>query len=252
MKSEKEIINQIRSLRDIKPDRHWVGLAKCRIIGAVPTETKRSAFSVFAAALFQYRAAVAAIALFCVGSGAVIATQYALPGQPLYAVKIAAEQGIAIVTGKKDNHSANLQLATKKLEEINLAVQRNLAKDLAAAFYDYKVAKVAAKKEVAALVQQNPAKAGEIVKEAESAIRKIDSREKAVYGVLGLDQDVQTVEGDETASDKVIAESLVNYFKENTTLSEDQKVALAMVKVFCEKGEYGKAVNYYLNSTLNK
>jgi hypothetical protein len=253
MKSEKEVINQIKLLKEIKPDAEWVYLAKARIMGHEVIGQRQSLTGLISNFVFQYKVAFAGMLLVGIVGGTMVAAQGALPGEPLYALKRVAEKGYAVVTGQNDTPIANLHLAAKRLEEINLMSQRNLAKNLSAAFYEYKSAKAEAKKEVAALVRKNPSKAGEIVKEAGSAMKEIDSQERAVYGVLGLEQTASsTADGSEAVSDKVIIESLIDYFKKNTTLSEDQSKDLEQVKALYDSENYGQAVDYYLNSSLNK
>ncbi len=254
MNSEKELINQIRTLSNIKPDENWVVSCKARLLGQ-EAMGQRSSFMVWLKNFaFQYRAALAALVLVLgAGGGLAAAAQNALPGEPLYAVKKAAEKGMALVAGQKDDPMANLQLAAKRLEEMNLLSQKNLVKNLPAAFYEYKTAKAAAKKEVAALVKDNPAKAGQIIKEAGIAMKEIDIKEKQVYGVLGLDAEATTTDdGGEAVFDKAIVESLMDYFKDAAALSEQGSFDLAEVKKIYEAGEYGRAVDYYLNSSLNR
>jgi len=253
MKTEKELINQIRTLREIKPDAEWVSLTKLQIMGPAAIEAKRSLVGIFSGFAFQYKAAFAAVLMISAVSGTLAVAQDALPGDALYGLKRVSEKGVAIITGQDNTPATNLHLAAKRLEEINLMSQRDLTKELSAAFYEYKSVKVAAKKEVAMLVQQNPSKASEIVKEAGAAIREINSKEKAVYGVLGLEQNASSTDDNgEAASDKTIVESLIEYFKKNATLSQDQTKDLDQVKALYEAANYGQAVDYYLNSSLNK
>lgn len=253
MKSEKEIINQIRSLREIKPDAEWVSLAKIQVLGHEAIGHKSSLINSVLNLFSQYRIAVAGLLLVSLAGGTVAAAQGALPGEPLYALKKATEKSMAVITGQKDTPAANLQLAAKRLEEINLMSQRNLVKNLSTAFYEYKSAKAAAKKEVAELVRQNPDNAGTIVKEAGLAMKDINTKEKQVYGALGLDQDASnTDDGSEVVSDKTIVESLIKYFKKGSSLSDEQVKDLEEVKKLFDAGDYSNAIDYYLNSTLNK
>jgi hypothetical protein len=253
MDSEKELINQIRKLRNIKPEANWVFSAKVRILGHEMAEQNRAWASLVSGFIFQYRAAFAGILLVGLAGGTLAAAQNALPGETLYPVKRATEKGVAMVLGRDKTPAANLQLAAKRLEEIDLISQKNLVKDLPAAFYEYKTAKAVAKKEVAALVKKNPDNAGAIIKESSMAMKDIRDKEKQVYGVLGLDQNASSSnDGSEAASDKIIAESLINYFKKDAVLSQDQSQDLEQVKKFYDAGDYGRAVDYYLSSSLNK
>lgn len=253
MKSDKQLINQIRTLREIKPDTEWAALSKARILGPEAIGHRQSFIGFASNFVFQYKAAFAGILLAGLAGGTVIASQSALPGQPLYSVKKATERGLAIVTGQDKNPAANLLLAAKRLEEIDIISQKNLIKNLPAAFYEYKSAKAAAKKEVAAMVKQNPANAGAIVKEAGLAMKGIDEKEKQVYGVLGLEQNASsTSDVSEAVSDKEIVNSLIDYFKKGAVLSEEQTNDLEQVKKLYGENNYGQAIDYYLNSSLNK
>jgi len=253
MNGEKELINQIRTLREIKPDADWAVLSKARILGQEAIGHKQSLLSLGSNFVFQYRAAFAGLLIAGLAGGTVAASQSALPGQPLYALKKATEKGMAIATGQDKNPAANLLLAAKRLEEIDVISQKNLLKNLPAAFYEYKTAKAAAKKEVASMVKQNPANAGAIVKEAGLAMKDIDEKERQVYGVLGLEQN-STSTGDvsEAASDQEIVGSLIDYFRKGAVLSEEQTNDLVQVKKLYDESNYGQAIDYYLNSSLNK
>jgi hypothetical protein len=253
MNSEKELINQIRKLNQIKPDTNWVALTKVRVMGQETMGQRQSWMSLVSGFIFQYRTAFAGILMVGLVGGTLVESQNALPGEPLYSVKRATETGMALITGQDKMPAANLQLAAKRLEEIDLISQKNLVKDLPAAFYEYKTAKAAAKKEVAALVAKNPDNAGAIVKESSVAMKDIDNKEKQVYAVLGLEKSASTTEdGTEAASDKTIVESLINYFKKDALLSEDETKDLDQVNKLYRAGNYGEAVDYYLNSSLNK
>jgi len=253
MNRDKDLIKQIRILKDIKPDSDWANLVKSQIVGHEMVGQKQPFTVLMTNFLFKYRMAVVGVLLFAItGGGIIITSQNSLPGQPLYAVKKATEKGLALFAGKNDP-VADLQLAAKRLEEINLISQKNLVKNLPAAFYEYKTAKAAAKKEVAARVKRNPEQAGQIIREAGLAMKDIDEKEKQVYGVLGLDQSTSSAEAsDEITSDKTIIEALINYFKNGAILSEEQANDLTQVKDLYEKGDYEQAIDYYLNSSLNK
>ena len=253
MNSEKDLINQIRKLNQIKPDTNWVALAKVRVMGQEAIGQKRSIVSVLGDMLLQYRIALAGLLVFLMAGGAVAAAQNALPGEPLYGLKRAAEKGMALVTGRDKVASANLELAAKRLEEINTISKKNLVRNLPAAFAEYESAKAEAKSKVAAAIQQDPKNAGRIVKDAATAMKDMNDMEKQVYGVLGLEQNASTtVDGAEAASDQAIVASLIDYLKDDAGLTEDQTKELGQVKALYDAGNYGQALDKYLSSSLNK
>ncbi len=254
MNSEKNLINQIRTLKQIKPDKEWAVLCRTRIMGQEAMGRKQSVFGWLAGISFQYRVAFAGFLMFAfLGGGLFAAAQNSLPGDSLYALKKIGEKSLAMISGNANDPTANLLLAAKRLEEISVISQRNLVKNLPAAFYEYKTAKTAAKKEVAELVQKNPQIAGEIVKEAGLAMKSVDDKEREVYAVLGLEPGVDVAEEIAEADfDKTIVESLIGYFKDDTIIAGEQAADLNKVKELYTAGEYSRAIDYYLNSSLNR
>jgi hypothetical protein len=253
MNSDKELINRIKSLSEIKPDNDWAVLTKARIVGHEAIGQKRSIMSILGDMLLQYRIALAGLLVFMMAGGTVAVAQNALPGEPLYGLKRATEKGVALVRGNDKVASANLELAAKRLEEISRMSQKNLVKNLPAAFEEYKSAKAEAKDKVVAAIKQNPENAGQIVKDAAVAMKDIDDKERQVYSVLGLEQNASTTEtGAETASDQAIVASLIEYLNDGASLTEDQTKDLEQVKALYETGNYSQALDKYLSSSLNK
>jgi len=253
MDSDKELINRIRSFKEIKPDTDWAAFTKARIIGHEAVGQRRSIMSVLGEMILGYRVALAGLLVFLVAGGTVVVAQNALPGEPLYALKRVTEKGVALVTGKDKIAAANLELAAKRLEEINLVSEKNLVQNLPAAFEEYKSAKAAAKSKVAAQIQQNPENASQIVKEAAVAMKGMNDLEKQVYGALGLEQNASTtIDVAEAASDQAIVASLIDYLKDSPNLSEEQTKELEQVRGLYDAANYSQALDKYLGSTLNK
>lgn len=240
-------------LRQIKLDKDWAVLCKARVMGQAAIEQNPSFAVLLKNLVFQYRLALAGLILAVgAGGGLFASAQNALPGESLYGLKKTAERGMAAITGNNDSAAANLRLASKRLEEIDIISQKNLAQNLPAAFYEYRTAKTEAKKEVAAMVKKNPDRAGEIAKEAALAMKGIDDREKQIYAVLGMAPDSASAAREEIASDKQIIESLIIYFNGNELLSPDQAADLNKVRGLYSSGDYSRAIDYYLNSSLNQ
>ncbi len=253
MESDNELISQIRKLREIKPDSAWSASVRTQIVGQDMVGQKKSILSVFGAALSQYRISFASLAVFLMAGGTVAIAQNSLPGDSLYAVKRATERGLALIEGKGNVASANLDLAAKRLAEIDLISQKNLGQKIPAALEEYKNAKSAAKKEVAAQIAQNPENAAQIVKNAVVAMKDINDKERQIYGALGVEQNA-TSTGDvsDSASDKAIIGSLIDSLRNNTGLSEDQLKDLEKVMAQYNNENYRQALDIYLNSSINK
>lgn len=249
---EKKIIAQLKALKQIKPDQKWVCLAKSRILGEEALAEKQSLAALFNNLLFQYRMALASLVVIGLAGGTVVFSQAALPGDALYSVKLAAEKGMAMLANQDRKPAANLQLAEKRLEELNAVSRQKRVANLPEAIKGFKEAKANAKKEMAALVRENPKKATEIAKEVAASLKSIDAKEMQVNAVLGLEEDEATSTAEvagEISDDQAIVSVLIAS-AEATTLTDEQKNDLVKVKELYAAGRYEKALDVYLRSLL--
>jgi hypothetical protein len=249
---EKEIIAQFKALKQIKPDQGWVGLAKARILGEKALAEKQSLAALFNNLLFQYRMALASLAVIGLAGGTFIFAQGALPGDALYSVKLAAEKSLAMLADKDQKPAANLQLAEKRLEELNAVTRQKRAENLPEAIKEFKDAKATAKKEMAVLVRENPEKATKIAKEMVASLKSIDTKELQVNAMLGLEADeaTSTTELAEGISDDQTIVSVLIANAETTALTDDQKNDLVKIKELYDRGRYEKALETYVRSSL--
>lgn len=250
---EKEIIAKIKALREIKPNQEWVYLTKGRILGGEALAQKQSFAALLGGLLFQYRAALASLVAIGLISGTFIFAQGALPGDALYPVKKMAEKGMTMLAQNDQKPAANLQLAEKRLEELNEISQKNLVQNLPSAIKEYKDAKATAKKEMAALVRQNPGKAGEIAKQMSATMKSMDAKEKIVSAALGIEGEATSTGAvaKGVSDDQAIAEAFIAN-SESSTLTDDQKSDLIKVKELYGAERYEEALTYYLGSSLIK
>ncbi len=250
---DKELIIKIASLKEIKPNQEWVTFARCRVFMAEAVEAKKPMGVFLSNFVFRYRAAFASLVLVGMLGGTLIFAQGALPGEALYPVKKITEKGLAILTNKDRMPAANLQLAEKRLKELSVISQRNMVQNLPTALKEYKDAKATAKKEVAAMVRQNPKKAAEIAQQVGSTLKQIDSGEKQVNAVLGTEGEATVAQGgaEDVNDNKTIVEAFIAN-SENSTLTDGQKNDLIQVKQYYDTQDYQKALDYYLGSSLIK
>lgn len=250
---DKKIIAQLKSLRQIKPDQQWVYLTKGRILGEVELAEKQSLAALFNNLLFQYRMVLPTLIIIGLAGGTLIFAKGSLPGDALYPVKLAAEKGMAALANKDQKPAANLELAEKRLEELNALSEQKKVASLPEAIKEYKSAKATAKKEMADLVRENPKQAVKIAKEVGETLKNIDAKERQVNAILGLEDDATTtkevVQG--VTDDQAIVSALIQNW-EQSTLTDDQKNDLDRVKDLYERGQYEKALDSYLRSSLAK
>lgn len=258
--TEKELITQIKKLREIKPAKDWVVLAKSQILGSpaqiLPSAefaagnelTRKSGISVisFLSGL-RFNAVFASILAIFVLIGLFSFAQYSLPGNLLYSVKKATEKGQAVFVSKEEKPRYNLDLTNKRLEELNQIAQYNQVKNIAPALDEFQKTKSVAKKSISKSIKEKSEKeAIEIAKEVAPELNKINKEEERVLSVLGIDSE----EKENDSADKSVIELLLKD-AEDSTLTEQQAEDLNEVRNYYESGDYAKSLEFYLISSLN-
>jgi hypothetical protein len=157
-----------------------------------------------------------------------------------------------MLADKDRKPAANLQLAEKRLEELNAVTRQKRVENLPEAIKEFKDAKATAKKEMAVLVRENPKKATEIAKEMVASLKSIDTKEMKVNAMLELEADeaTSTTELAEGISDDQAIVSVLIANAEVTTLTDDQKNDLVKVKELYDRGRYEKALETYVRGSL--
>jgi len=248
---DSNLIAKIKSLDSIKPNQEWVALTKKNILGQ-GLSYRPSFGSVIGHLIFQYKLAIAGLILVCLTGGTWVASQGALPGQPLYSIKLAGEKGLAMLSGQNQEPLANLQLAAKRLAELNLVSEEKLTQDVPAAVQEFAATKAAAHKQVLDLAQKDPANAAKIVKSVGSQIQQIDATERTVFADLGMNASAAGSANQNTdTSDKAIVELLLTG-SQKTTLTSTQQQDLAYAQGLYNAGNYEGALEFYLNSSLSQ
>jgi len=117
MTQEKQLISELRKLRDIEPRKDWVSLTKLRLLEQEP---KTMAFPYFKLAFSGVLAILIFVGLFA-------GVKASLPGDPLYTLKRAYHKAEAVFVFKQDDPTFQLKLANKTLNDLAKAPAKNLA-----------------------------------------------------------------------------------------------------------------------------
>jgi hypothetical protein len=235
MMTENELIAKIRELRQIKPDKDWVVLTKSQILGEDSVTQHRVLSNIFFPPLrLVYTGLVVVFILF----GLFGFAQNSLPGDLLYPIKKIVEKSQAIFVSEKELPKYNLEIANKRLEELNQIAQTNQAKKLAPAV-----------NEVQASISEtakNLVKSKKIDREIiEKSLELAKNKERAEKS-LGIN--IGNEETEESLNDfyKTQAEYLINDLK-NRTLTEEEKIALEKAEKEFISGNYLEALTIILN-----
>ena len=120
-------IKQIKELKKIRPRKDWVLLTKEQILG----EEKRTEWFPF------FKPAYAGVIALALLFGLFEFSQGAVPGEPLFALKKISEKSRTFFCSKTEKPKRNLELANKRLEDLNRIAQNNEGRKLAPAINEF-------------------------------------------------------------------------------------------------------------------
>lgn len=240
--TEKELIAQIKGLRQIKPSKDWVVLTKKNILGD-ECLSRRSFLDVF-----RFRFVFAPLLAVLILVGLFGSAQYSLPGNLLYYVKRAAEKSRAVFVSAEAKPQYELVMANKRLEELNKIAENNKVKNIAPALNEFQKTKAVAKKSVFKSIKGKSEKeAIKMAKNVAPELNRINKNEEKIFGSLGIASEENA---SSSTTDKVIIELLIKD-GENSTLTESQSQDLNQVKSDYESGDYARALEFYMTSSLS-
>lgn len=234
---EKQLIEKIQTLRQIKPKDDWACLVKNRILTQDISETASQKTGIWREIdfIFNHKYAFASlIALF-----AVIGTfGFALkstPGDALFVLKKAMEQSQGVFISQPEKQKFELVQANKRLEDLIKIAAGNDSRKLAPAINEYK----ATVSEVAKNLANE--KDNDKIKELVAEVKKLENKEDEIKS-LGVelgenpDKDIVLVQ--------LITKEVMNL--EAGKLTAEQKEILAEIKLDCEKGNFTEALEKIL------
>jgi RNase H-fold protein (predicted Holliday junction resolvase) len=218
MTPEREVIEKIKVLKQIKPEKKWVFLTKEKILGKEPI-------------FFPFLKPAFAGLLFILILFGLSFTS--LPGEPFYLIKKIIERGQTVFVPEEEKPKLELELANKRLEELSKIAERNDVKKLAPAINEAK--------ESVAQATKNLVKSKKVDREIAKKTLELVKKKQEVEKVLGTKI---TEEGTEDPT-KLVAKYLIEDF-ENRTLTEDQKQILEKAKEYFENGDFAKVLELLL------
>lgn len=133
--TESDVISQLKSLKEIEPNENWVVSVREEILTKAPYNDVVS--SVYAekpskmdnlmyiyesiSRKYRFMPSMASLSVILLISSfvTVAAAKTSLPGDPLYAVKIANENLVLAVTNDEDKPGVEMEIAGKRLEELS-------------------------------------------------------------------------------------------------------------------------------------
>ena len=234
--TEKELIGKIRELRQIQPSKDWVSLTKSQILGK--EDKYNNLISVFQI-LFS-KPAYAGLVVVFVLFGLFGFSQNSLPGDLLYPIKKITERSQAVFVSEEELPKYNLEIANKRLEELNEIAQTNQVKKLAPAISEFQANISEAAKSLAKVKGQD-------VEKIVAQTKKLEENKKKVEEVLATKILSQETEESLISFYKTQAEMLINDLG-NQTLTEEKEEILNQMKKLFEEEKYLETLELYFIS----
>ncbi|MDP3093136.1 MAG: DUF5667 domain-containing protein [bacterium] len=261
--NERNLIKKIQTLNRIQPSKDWVVLTKSSILNqefrrAVPTEsgigqilgsgeavrTSRiseilEVFQIlprFSLGYKGYKPALVAITFVGLLVGVFGFAQNALPGSLLYPVKKMTERAETFFVSSEKLPEAQLELANRRLTELNQIVQNNQVKNMAPAINEFRQSMVEAADRLK-IVDGSPKLTRGIVDEA-GKLKENKEKIEALGVVVG-----ETKEFDEAYSqwvEKKVEEQIKDL--EGRSLTPSQEKLLEKAKEDYQKGGFEQAL----------
>jgi len=246
MDHEKDLLQKLTLLKEIKPKENWVLFAKNRILEQDPSLAKEnllqkevghfvSYIQYFEKAIRQAQAkpafVFAALAFVVLGGVGYKISQNSLPGDALYSVRSVIEKATI-----SSSPSASLQVAQRRLEDLRKVVEGNKVKNLPQATQEFNQSVAEVSKDLLALVENEPDKALQISRELVQLQKGKAQIEQILGAAIGEEQALEL-----TNATKVLVEAELNYLEERT-LTEDQEDLLAQAIAAYQAGDYEMAL----------
>ena len=244
---EKQLINKLKELQQIKPRKDWVILVKNQILEnkqVVQEKQKFGFLALLSSLIYQRKLAYAFATLLFVMTGMFGFAQYTVPGDMLFSVRKMTEQSQAFMS-QENQLKSNLEVASKRLDDLTQIVKDKKIQNIAPAIREFQASISEATKNLIDNVnQKNP----QSIKEIAIQVKKIEDNKKELqtYGV-----DLQATQESKDLNDALAP--LVQHEiddLEKTTLTEDQQKITQEVKDLYTDGKYSDALEKIF--TINK
>jgi len=238
--NQKELINSIKQLKEIKPRQEWVSLVKSQIlpnktwsIANILPQLNYQTLHLLQKVKGQRRLAYAFATLVFIIVGMFGFAQYTVPGDLLFSVKK--------ITESQDP----FQIAYNRSEELVQILKENKTQNIASAVSEFKASiSGAAKNLVLSLTQQDNKKSLKELKDIAAEVKKIQDNQKQAE-TLGIDiSQTEEVKELDNALSSLVKDQIDDL--EKATLTESQQKALGQAKDLYSQQKYSDALEEIL------
>lgn len=231
--TEKDLISQLKGLRQIKPNKDWISSTKRYILA----EEAENTISVF-----QWKLAFAPVISVLMIIGVFGFAQNTVPGDFFFSLKKAAESVQVGFSPVSEKPTTNLKLANKRLDELTKIAENNKVGNLGQAIEEFQVQIAEVAKGLATIDALAPNSDQLVMKEILAETRKLEENKQKVESVLGTAVgDMGELENTLNSLEKRTAEYLINDLEARVLTENDQKF-LQEAREFFGAGNYAGAL----------
>lgn len=229
--TETQLIRKIKVLKKIEPKEDWVLLTKEQILGQENPVSSRLSLG--------WKLAFATFVTILVLFGNFNFVQKSLPGDFLYPLKRISERGQVAMVSQANKPKIQLEIANKRLEELEKIARANQTQKLAAAINEFKLSTKEAAKNLTQAVKTE--KDSELIKEVVLQTQKLEEQKKKVEAlgiVIGENKEF------ENALKELVKREIDDI--EKRELTEEQGEIIESIKLDFEEENYSQALEKIL------
>jgi len=217
--TQSQLIRKIKELKRVKPKKEWVLLTKKQILGQEAT------FELFS----FFKPAYAGLFVLLLLAGLFQFSQGALPGEYLYYFKKIVEKGQIMFSSEEEKPRVNLELANKRLEELNLIAEKNEVKKLAKAMSEFQAN--------VSQTAESLEKVKKIDKDIVAQTKKLAENKERVEEVLATK--IETKDYDNALA-RLVEREILNL--EKSSLTQEEEGLLEKARQDFEQRNYSEAL----------
>lgn len=240
---EKDLIRQLKELREVEPRKDWVLFTKKRIFAIAEeaeTEPKAGLLSFFP--FFKYKLAFAPIVSVLIIIGLFGFTQSTIPGDFLFSIKKLTETAQITFSSEVEKPRTYLKLANKRLEELSRIADSNQVRNLEPTIKEFQLNIVQATKNLEEMTFNVTSSDFAILKEIVIESQRLEKNKEKVEQVLGaIIGDTEELTNAILQLEKQTAAYLIADLSQRT-LSEEKQGLFEEAKQDFEAGNYSQAL----------
>lgn len=228
--TEKNLIRQLKELKEIGPRKDWVLLTKRQIL---PEEesVRHSVSNAFA--IFHWKLAFAPVISVFIIIGLFGFANVTVPGDFLFPVRKAAETVQVGLSTASEKSGVHLRLANKRLEELSNIVEANKVRSLAPTIKEFQ-------DNITGAVNGLSFMDSSTIQELVAETQKMEENKQKIQSILGVQ-----IGGETETLEKQLIAYLIADLEQRALLEEDQKLLTEAKEAF-GSGDYTLALEKLL------